>query len=175
MFASYILIRTGATAWPRGDTILNVNTRIAAGLAAAGAGDGTDCIGLVMIATNDFIAGDDANTISGHMDTLLATIRAACPKMRLLLIAPPAFHAPYATRVAKNAVRTSYLPLLAAKVAAGDHYVDPHTTCTDADFAAYGGIGSDVMQGEGGDDRMLARDAVDDQEAAALTLSFRPP
>ena len=32
-----------------------------------------------------------------------------------------------------------------------------------------GGIGSDVMQGEGGDDRMLARDAVDDQEAAAMS------
>jgi Ca2+-binding RTX toxin-like protein len=32
-----------------------------------------------------------------------------------------------------------------------------------------GGIGSDVMHGEGGDDRLLARDAVDDQETAAMS------
>ena len=31
-----------------------------------------------------------------------------------------------------------------------------------------GGIGSDVIDGEGGDDRLLARDAVDDQEAASM-------
>jgi Ca2+-binding RTX toxin-like protein len=32
-----------------------------------------------------------------------------------------------------------------------------------------GGIGSDQMHGEGGDDRLLARDAVDDQVAASMT------
>lgn len=32
-----------------------------------------------------------------------------------------------------------------------------------------GGVGSDVMHGEGGDDRLLARDAVDDQVAEAMT------
>ena len=32
-----------------------------------------------------------------------------------------------------------------------------------------GGTGSDVMQGEGGDDRLLARDAEDDQVAAAMS------
>jgi Ca2+-binding RTX toxin-like protein len=38
-----------------------------------------------------------------------------------------------------------------------------------ADDTLDGGIGSDVLRGEGGDDRLLARDAVDDQSAAAMS------